>query len=485
MAAASIGMPAAGTRPTRCAAVLVWLLLAAMAVLAVPVAAQAPGGAPPSVGLDRGRIGFDESFTLIVELDGDRVGERFDIAPLRDRGDFTVLKYDNRQDVRLIGGRNRTHIVYTFELAPQRTGRLTVPPLRVGEHWTRPLTVTVLPPGDRSPPPSPPPGSEAFIEALIEERAPYVQQSVGYTLRLYYDGNSLIDGTLNQDSPQNADLFKIGEDLHYHRQLGEQTFKVLERRYSLVPARPGAVVLPAARFEGRSARSMFDDLLRGGRRQLRVFGPRYVLQARPVPAQAPQPWLPLRGVRMQWLEAPQALRAGEAATVTLRVIADGASAGQLAEPELQIAGGDAQVFPDVVRSEERFIDGRLQTTLTRSFSVVPAVEGERLSLRAPRLAWWDVAAGRARASSLPDLQLSVVAGGQVAALGVGAGAAQPEGPSPLQRRWNRLREWYAEDPGLRLAWTVLLCTWLVVMGLLVWSRLRARRRAHRTYQRQS
>ena len=74
---------------------------------------------------------------------------------------------------------------------------------------------------------------------------------------------------------------------------------------------------------------------------------------------------------MQWLEAPREIRGGEAATVTVRQVADGAGIGQLAEPALEVAAGDAQVFADATRSEERFVDGRLQTMLTRSFSVVP------------------------------------------------------------------------------------------------------------------
>lgn len=451
-----------------------WMMLStatAMAQVTIPAFEL------PHVRVDRDRIGIDESFTLTVELEMNRVSDRFDPTPLRDRGDFVVLRQDNSQEVRLVGGRKQLRIAYSFELAPQRTGRLTVPPLRVGDKWTRALVVTVLPPGERTPPPQPPAGTEAFIESLIEDRTPYVQQSVGFTLRLYYDGNSLIDGALTQDPPQNADLFKIGEDLHYHRQLGETVYKVMERRYSLVPARSGPVVLPAARFEGRSARSMFDDLMSGGRRALRVAGPAHVLQARSIPARAPQPWLPLRAVRVQWLEAPREIRSGEAATVTVRMVADGASAGQLPEPQLEVAGGEAQVFADAPRSEERFVDGRLQTTLTRSFSVVPSTPGETLMLRAPALTWWEAASGTPRTTRLPELRLPVVGIGQTAALGAGAVAGAPAPPGPLQRSWRKLRGWYAGDPVLRIAWTVLLCSWLSVMCLLLWKHLRSRGRA--------
>lgn len=456
----------------------VLLVLCALHVSAAM--AQTPVETLPHARLDRDRIGIDESFTLVVEVDGGPLGQRLDPSPLRNSGDFVLLRQDNTQEVRLIGGRNRLHIVYNFELAAQRTGRLVIPPLRMGEKSTRSLVVTVLPAGERGPPPLVPAGGEAFIDSRVDDSTPYVQQSVGYTLRLYYDGDSVIDGTLTQDPPQNADLFKIGEDLHYHRQIGERVYKVLERRYSLVPARPGGVVLPAARFEGRSARSMFDDLMGGGRSQLRIAGPRHVLRAQAIPAQAAQPWLPLRAVRAQWLQAPTEVRGGEAATVTLRLVAEGAGIGQLAEPTLEVGEGEAQVFADATRSEERFVDGRLQTTLTRSFSVVPSTPGETLVLRTPALTWWDTVNGARRVTRLPDLRLPVQAGGQTAAQGAGAAAADPEAPAAwrraLERRWDGLRAWYADDPTLRIAWTLLISSWVLVMGLLVWTRLRARRR---------
>lgn len=447
---------------------------------ALAVAAQTQVHTLPHARVDRDRVGIDESFTLVVEVEGGPRADRLDLSPLLDSGDFTLLRQDNTQEMRLVGGRNQLYIQYSFELAAQRTGRLTIPPLRIGDKWTRALAVSVAPPGTREPPPLPPVDGEAFIESRIADRTPYVQQSVGFTLRLYYDGDSLIDGALTQDPPQNADLFKIGEDLHYHRQLGERVFKVLERRYSLVPARAGAVVVPSARFEGRSARSMFDDLLGGGQGNLRVAGPRHVLQAQPIPAQAPQPWLPLRAVRVQWLESPREIRGGEAATVTVRMVADGAGIGQMPEPALEVAAGDAQVFADAPRSEERFVDGRLQTMLTRSFSVVPATPGQTLVLRAPALSWWDTSTRTPRTTRLPELRLSVLAGGQTATQGAGAAASAADTPAPWRRSLTRTRDkvlgWYREDPALRIAWTLLICSWVAVMGLLLWTRLRARRR---------
>jgi len=116
------------------------------------------------------------------------------------------------------------------------------------------------------------------------------------------------------------------------------------------------------------------------------------------------------------------VRAGEAATATIQVTADGATTAQL--PELQLASEDgAQVFADAPQSDDTFSEGRPQVRLTRKFSVVPARAGT-LRIPGPRLRWWDVRAGMARSASLPDLVLQVAPG--VTGTGVGSNAAAPK-----------------------------------------------------------
>src|SRR3546814_6863687 len=68
-------------------------------------------------------------------------------------------------------------------------------------------------------------GSAAFIEAQIDDEDPYVQQSVGYTLRLYYD-TPLVSGQLDQATPDGASLQRVGSDLQYTRLVGGKRYTV-------------------------------------------------------------------------------------------------------------------------------------------------------------------------------------------------------------------------------------------------------------------
>jgi hypothetical protein len=102
------------------------------------------------------------------------------------------------------------------------------------------------------------------------------------------------------------------------------------------------------------------------------------------------------------------LRAGEAATLVVEVIAQGATQAQMPElPAPSVAG--AQVFAEPPQYNETFNAGSPQVKLTRRYSLVPNGAG-KLVVPGLKVAWWDVRADAAKTASLPDLTLQVAPG---------------------------------------------------------------------------
>ena len=384
--------------------VLAWLLMACA------VAAHATTRA----WLDRDRIALGETTTLNIQTDQPSVDSP-DYAPLL--ADFEVSGNSSSRQFELVNGAGSTKLLFAVALQPRRDGVLQVPSLRVGGERTQPLSLTVSPQST-----VPAQDGLVFVESEVDAQQPYVQQAVGYTVRLY-SATPLLSGQLDQEAPPGASLQRIGEDTQYQRDLGGRRYKVIERHYLLIPERSGAMTIPGARFNGNAASGFFDDLMGEGQRDLHAASAPRQIVVRPAPASAPPPWLPLRELQLNYLATPQNMRAGEAATVTIEALADGATAAQL--PELQIsAGNDAQVFADPAQSDDSFDQGRPQVREVRRFSIVPSRAGT-LRIRGPRLSWWDVQAGVARTASLPDLVVQVAPG----AAGAGANAAGTTTPS--------------------------------------------------------
>lgn len=425
-----------------------WLLCLALAL---------PAHAETRAWLDRDRIALGETATLNIETD-QATAQAPDFDALLP--DFVVSNRSSNRSFELANGERRTRVLFAVALQPRREGATTVPALRVGGESTQPLALTVI---ARNTVPARA-GAPVFIEGELDSRDAYVQQSIGYVLRLHY-ATPLISGELDQPEPDGAAMRRVGSDLQYGREIGGGRYTVVERRFQIVPERSGTLTIPGARFAGQGVGGFFDDLLGEGRRALAADGAPQVLQVRPVPDGAPQPWLPLHGLELRYAETPQSLRAGEAAAVVVEMTADGATASQL--PELQLPAIDgAQVFPDPPQVDETFERGRLRVRVTRRFSLLPAQAGT-LHVRGPRQAWWDVAANAARTASLPDLRLDVAEGvaapghanaplpGGVSSPGRGNAEASPVGPS-------RLWPWLAL--GFALLW----------LGTLGWA-LRRRR----------
>ena len=388
------------------------LLLCAMLALGA-FAAQATTRA----WLDRDRIAAGETATLNIETDQATLDSP-DYSPLT--ADFDVSGNSSSRQFEMVNGTSTTRVLFAVALRPHRDGVIGIPALIVGKERTQPLSLTVTPAAAA---PVAHAGDAVFIEAEADAQSPYVQQAVGYVLRLY-SAAPLVSGQLDQDPPDGATMQRVGDDLQYTREIGGRRYTVVERRFLLIPERSGALTIPGARFSGQGVGGFFDDLFGNGRQDLRTNGAPRVLSVQPPPANAPQPWLPLRSLSLRYLSTPQSARAGEAATVTIEASADGANAAQMPELALATPNG-AQVFADPVQASDSFDGGRPQVRLARRFSIVPVRAGS-LRIPGPRIAWWDVRAGVARTATLPDLVLQVAPG----ANGVGASNVTPATSNP-------------------------------------------------------
>jgi hypothetical protein len=406
--------------------------------------------------LDRDRVALGETATLNIEVDGRDAAEP-DYSPLL--GDFEVTGNTSSRSLVTDMSGTRMQTLYAVALQPRREGLLEIPALAVGGRRTPPLSLTVTAPAAvpaRA-------GDAVFIESEADAQSPYVQQAVGYVVRLYL-GVPLVSGQLDQPEPDGASLRQVGDDVRYQREMRGREYTVIERHYLLLPERSGTLAIPAPRFVGRGAGSFFDDMFGDGRRPLRANGAPRVLSVRAIPAAASQPWLPLRSLSLRWTQAPAAARAGAATTLTLEAVADGATAAQLPALDLPPIAG-AQVFPDPPRRDEAFVDGRPQATVTRSFAIVPARAGT-LRVEAPRLAWWDARAGVQRVATLPALALQVAPGAAPpgAALpsgGNGAAAPASSTRSAGDAGWmhvpgvqGRVRPWAFATVAFALLWLI-------------------------------
>lgn len=415
-----------------------WLLLMWLALIALPATAQTRAW------LDRPEITDGETVALNIQTD--QAVSQIDFSPLQqvfELGGQTV-----RRSFELVNGHSSTTSVFSVGLRPRAPGILIVPALRVGNATTAALRLAVLPPAVQPATAK----ADVFVETEVDATQPYVQQSVGVTVRLNY-AVPLLSGQLDLEAPEHASLQRVGEDIQYQRMLGGRRYSVVERRFLLIPERSGPLLLPGARLNGITGGGFTGQFFEDDRQQVSAAAPSRTLRVLSIPAGAPQPWLPLHSLQLRYLQAPKQAWAGQAATVEIEMVADGATAAQVPALNFPAVSG-MQVFAEPPLIMEQFVNGRPQTTVRRTVALVPAQPGA-LNVPGPRIVWWDAERRTARTSTLPPLQLQVAAGARMAAppavplVSKAAPAAasapvdvSPDGGLPAHPEWQRhLREW--------------------------------------------
>ena len=430
-----------------------WMQAACWLLLALSGWAQAQTRA----WLDRAQISDTETATLIIESDAAGAP---DYTPLR--ADFALSEQTSSRQMQWSNGVSSARNLHAVVLSPLRSGTLQIPALQVGGNRTEPLQLQVA--ASQTATAAVPGNAVVFLQTEVDDATPYVQQSVGVVVRVYYAAQ-LVSGELLLDTPDGASMQRVGEDRSSVREVNGRRYNLVERRFLLIPERSGPLQLPAAQFNGQIARGFVDEMFGGDGRQ-RASAPARTLQVRPQPADAPQPWLPLHDLRLRYTAAPGSGRAGEAATVVVEAIAQGATRAQFPELPALDVGPDAQVFAEPPQFDETFNGNTPQLKLTRRYSIVPRTAGS-LRVPGPRMPWWDVKAGEARVATLPDLTLAVAAsgtGGAVAPPTVDTTSALPDaGPVsnvlPLAEAAAAARPWgwIAAAAGFALLWLLTLC----------------------------
>ncbi|MDR1075449.1 MAG: BatD family protein [Xanthomonadaceae bacterium] len=407
--------------------------------------------------LDRSEVMVDQPVVLNIETDqGGPVTP--DYTPLR--SDFEISDPFRNQRYENINGRSRSSTVFGMVLRPVREGHVSVPSLKVGGESTEILSLTVLPAAQAS---STGPADQVVLETEVDDDNPYVQQTVSVVVRLSF-AVGIASGQLELPVPDGAILRQIGDDVQSSRTINGRRYLSIERHYLLIPESSGALTLPAPRFEGQS-QDLYNRWDFFSSNDLQARGRPMTLQVRALPAQAPQPWLPLHDLELRYAHSPVGrMVAGESMTLGVEMTARGAAREQFSEwPLLTVSG--AEVFPEPVEYSDSFVDGSQQLRMIRKYSVVPNAAGT-LAIPGMQMAWWDTGRGEARISRLPDLNVQVTPGTGLATLPVVPASVTASSPAqgavvPLAATASA-----ASGPLWKILSIVMACLWLLTM--LAW-----------------
>ncbi len=374
-------------------------LLTAALLSSVLVASLAHAAVTASV--NRERVEQNESFVLEIVTDMN-TGATPDLSVLE--ADFMVGQVSRLSNTRIDGGDIRRSMTWSIALMARRSGELTIPPIRVGNESSNPVTVTVLEPRNE-----PPGEADVFVTAEVNFENTWVQAQVLYTTRIYH-AVATRQGTQFEPQFQGAEVLVelAGDSRSYESILNERAYRVIERTFAVFPQESGQITIAPARFE---ARLMQDGRITGRR----------VFESEPVTINVeaiPQPpaefldavWLPARELEIteEWSREIDELTAGEPISRNITVAALGQLETQIPVTEPPETPG-INVYPDRPALNRRVVADGIIGIRTDQYAMIGSRSGE-IVLPAVELPWFDIDDEEWRVARLPEQTVTILPG---------------------------------------------------------------------------
>ena len=377
------------------------LLLLSSAIICMPVLA-----ATITAAVDRNPVKLDESFQLVLTIEGGVDGEpALDVL----KKDFDILGRSQSSNFQLINGHMSRQTQFIITLMPKTEGRLNIPPISVGSDSSQEIILTVLKQSA-----SAQTNTDVSLDVNVDKKKAYIQEQLIVTVRLYRSV-SLANASLSapQVSGAEAVIEKLGDDSEFDMQRNGVNLRVVERRYAIFPQQSGVMAIDPVQFNGQivqaSSRFSNNPLLQNTRnKRLRSEPIKINISAIPA-SQADKPWLPAHHIMMteQWQESPPVFKVGEAITRTLTITADGLMAAQLPEIGISMPTGIKHYSDQAVMNDQYQGTGIIGSR-QQKIAIIPSKEGS-YTLPEIKLEWWNTKTQRSETLQIPKRRIKVMA----------------------------------------------------------------------------
>ena len=413
----------------------------------------------------KGTMQIDINLTNLFDFDTSSLPQP-DIDKVE--GDFEIIGQNQRYSIQTVNSEMIGEVTWTYQLAPKKPGRLTIPSLAFRDAESDPVTIEVV---DRNPPEQNNSARESFIELSADKDSVYVQEQLVLSVKLFFNGN-LIRGELSEPSHPNAIIESLGKQTEYTRYRDGARYRVVERRYAIFPQQPGDLTLPTIKFEGQTRDAS------GRLKFLRDSKQLFTVPVKQIPdAFTGTTWLPASGLTLSESGLPNdpVIDTGQNLSRRLALVAADLPAEALPPFNHDTPEG-LRAYPENPERTTAPTQEGLTAKLTQAVALVP-VSGGKLTLPEIRIPWWDTRTDSQKFATIPARTLQV----QVAPGQARTSVSQPENPEqPAQSTSESASDGTDQQPSPASHWIwpaiamILLIAWAIT-GFAWWYSRRRKR----------
>ena len=356
--------------------------------------------------IDALNISIDEVFKISIISDSAYSGS-VDISALSQ--DFEILDKSKQTSMNIINGHITQSSSWIYTVVAKHTGKILIPAITVGNESTQATEINVKEPSSQNNS-----AQDIILEADIEQPATYVQGQFIYVQRLLSAKPYRSDATLTRPrlTAGRADIEALGNTPERIVQRNGRDYRMLTRRFAIIPQESGKLVLAPSVFSGtlrrESQRNMNTFSYSSRSKRVRVKSKEIILNIKPRPAEfTGKDWIVAKdfSLHLSWPIPLDELKAGEPITISLAAIADGLRAEQLPDIKLQAPNG-IKLYPEKpIFDNIKNLDG-IVGTMNKNIVLVATGGGEFIL---PKLSipWWNSRTEKQEIATLEAVKLSI------------------------------------------------------------------------------
>jgi hypothetical protein len=352
--------------------------------------------------VDRNNILLDESIQLSLVASGSASSDAADFSALQNS--FNLSQPSFSQSTQIINGSMSRTVTWTIDLYPKEIGTFTIPSFSVDNSSSNPFMVSVLPVDTAN---SQQPRA-FYVTSAIDNESVYLQQQILYTIKIHL-ARDIQRGQLTQPDLVGAVVEQIGEDRDYQEIINGVRYRIIERKYAIIPQASGNYVITGPIFEAEVATNSRRSFANFGRTESIARRAADInINVRPIPDNYSDTWLPSELVELteQWQGETQPYIVGEPVTRTITLTALGLTKEQL--PTINLPYHPSlKVYPEQPSLATVEHNNKLIAQGVFNSAIIPKEAGSFV-LPEARVPWFNVNTGDTEFAILPARTIDVI-----------------------------------------------------------------------------
>ena len=240
-----------------------------------------------SASINRTNIENGETIDLILHL------EDFNTQPnlnILDK-DFTVYNTSTSSKVSSVNGKSTAQYEMIVTIMPNKTGKLIIPAIKVGNEYTKPIDIEVEKALSNDEEDN---YQDMFAISTVATDSSYINVPVLYTLKLYYS-TPILELQPKPFKIDKSEIRPINYRLTYQQRINGNLYDVVEESFLIVPHTTGKVTIPPMVLQA----TVSNDFGQLGVNTKFVSTKGHILDIKPIPKDISiKDWFPSSDVNM-------------------------------------------------------------------------------------------------------------------------------------------------------------------------------------------